>query len=343
MDMNDSARPFVSIIMPIRNEQRYIGKSLRSVLGQDYPAQKMEILIVDGMSTDGTLDAVRAVLDQAKAPSRNAPGDVVVLSNPSRIVPCALNIGLARARGKVIIRVDGHCEIAPDYVRQCIEVLNSSAADCVGGAIRTVGETRLAEAIALAQSSFFGAGNAAFRRGLRRGIYVDTVAFGAYRRGLFDRIGAFDEELVRNQDDEFNFRLIQNGGKIWMDPSIQSIYYSRSDLHSLWRQYFQYGFYKIRVMQKRKTVLSSRHLIPALFLFAAISGLILALLFCNIVFAIIVLGPYIIMNIAATVVLAREKRSSLIYLPVIFPVLHFAYGLGTLAGIWRWRKHFLPT
>ena len=261
-------RTLVSIIMPIRNEAAFIRRSLGSVLRQDYPLDRMEVLVVDGMSEDGTGDIVSSVVSERgmrvlNSPIRrpdpgSLPNDsqeafinIRLLDNPEHIVPVALNIGLKHSRGEVIIRVDGHCEIPPDYVRVCVENLEKTGADCVGGPMVTVGETSMARAIAAVQSSFFGVGGVAFRTGSEYGGYVDTLAFGAYRREVFDRIGGFDEELVRNQDDEFNFRLTQAGGKIWLDPSIRSIYYSRASLKGLWRQYFQYGLYKVRLIQKR--------------------------------------------------------------------------------------------
>ncbi|MEW5721076.1 MAG: glycosyltransferase family 2 protein [Chloroflexota bacterium] len=205
--------PLVTIIMPIRNEGRHIARALDAVLNQDYPRDRIEILVVDGMSNDNT----RALVQTFAAHDPR----LRLLDNPEHIVPTALNRGIYAARGAVIIRVDGHAEIARDYVRRCIEGLGRVEADCIGGPITTVGETWIARGIALAQSSPFGVGNAAFRYS-NRAQYVDTLAFGAYRRKIFDRVGLFDEELVRNQDDEFNFRLARAGGKIWLDPSIRS-------------------------------------------------------------------------------------------------------------------------
>jgi glycosyltransferase involved in cell wall biosynthesis len=275
----DDLPSFVTIIMPIRNEAGYIQRSLGSVLTQDYPGDRMEILVVDGMSDDATRDLVAQEIarqeHQDDAPQNPPKAHIALLDNPGRIVPTALNIGLSRARGDIIVRVDGHCEIAPDYVRQIVHRLSQREASAVGGPMTTIGENRVARAISMAQSSWFGVGGVAFRTGRKEGCYVDTVAFGGYLREVFSRIGGFDEELVRNQDDEFNLRLTRSGGKIWLDPAIRSVYYSRAGFPSLWRQYFQYGFYKVRVMQKHRTVAAWRHLVPALF----VSGLALSLFF----------------------------------------------------------------
>jgi glycosyltransferase involved in cell wall biosynthesis len=327
--------PLVSVIMPIRNEARYIGWSLRAVLAQDYPAGRMEVLIIDGMSDDGTRAAIRQVVGSCEQQSGGRR--VALYDNPARAVPAALNIGLRNARGQVIIRVDGHCEIAPDYVRRCVEALYLAGADCAGGPIATVGETLVARGIALAQSSAFGVGGAVFRTGCRQAGYVDTLAFGAYRRDVFERIGGFDEELVRNQDDELNFRLIQSGGTIWLDPSIQSIYYSRASLRGLWRQYYQYGLYKVRVIQKRGGVAAWRHLVPVTFVMCLLASLLLALVSRRRRWALAVAGPYVLANGLASAWAARRGWLALPLLPLAFFTMHLAYGCGFLAGLWRWR------
>lgn len=325
--------PFVTVIMPIRNEVAYIARSLGAVLAQDYPPERMEVLVVDGMSDDGTREVISSLQ------VRNPRFAIRILDNPARIVPTALNLGLRHARGEVVIRVDGHCEIAPDYVRRCVEALQETGADSVGGVWATVGETFTARAVALAQSAWFGVGGVAFRVGRRTPGYVDTVPFGAYRREVFDRIGGFDEELVRNQDDEFNFRLTQAGGKIWLDPSIRSIYYSRASLRGLWRQYFQYGLYKVRVIQKRRGIPSWRHLVPAVFVLGLVGSLFLALVTRQPLWALGVAGPYAGANVAASLWTARHDPWALPFLPLAFATLHLAYGLGFLWGLWRWRRH----
>lgn len=324
-DKASSGHPLVTVIMPIRNEAGYIARALASVLAQDYPADRMEILVVDGMSGDGTREIVGRMISGATT--------IELLDNPAGIVPTALNIGLRRARGAVIIRVDGHCEIAPDYVRRCVAALAAMGADCVGGPIITTGETAIAQAIALAQSTPFGVGGAAFRVGRARPGYVDTLAFGAYRCEVFARIGGFDEELARNQDDEFNLRLTQAGGKIWLDPAIRSVYYSRSGLGKLWRQYFQYGFYKVLVIRKRRAVASWRHLAPAAFALGLLGSLLLALCTRRPRWLLGVAGPYMLANGLASVVAARRNWRALPLLPPVFLTLHLSYGLGFCLGV----------
>ena len=331
--------PTVTIIMPIRNEAEFVRRSLGAVLVQDYPPECLEVLVVDGMSDDGTRRIVREMFERSKVEMSQC-SSLQLLDNPERIVPTALNIGLEHANGDIIIRVDGHCEIVPDYVRRCVAILEEAGADCVGGAMETVGRTVMAESIALAQSAPFGVGGVAFRTGSDEGRYVDTLAFGAYRREVFERIGNFDEELVRNQDDEFNFRLTQAGGKIWLDPSIQSVYYSRASLQGLWKQYFEYGLYKVRLIQKRGAVPSWRHLIPGGFVLGLIFSLLLALLTGRKRWALIVVGPYAAANLAASLWAARARARLLPWLPPAFATLHLAYGLGFLWGLWRWRDRW---
>jgi GT2 family glycosyltransferase len=259
----------------------------------------------------------------------------VVLDNPAQIVPPGLNIGLRHARGAVIVRVDGHCEIAPNYVRMCIAALHASQADCVGGLQRAFGKRPIERAIALATSSPFGVGNARFHYMQQPG-WVDTVYLGAYRREVFERVGGFDEELVRNQDDEFNFRLSQAGGKIWLDPAIRSVYYSRATLPRLWRQYYQYGFYKVRVIQKRGGVASWRHLVPGLFVLTLLSSLLLGALLRKPLVLGAVAGPYLLGNAAASIWTGRRDWRLLPLLPAAFVAIHLAYGSGFLHGTWHW-------
>ncbi len=354
MSMSDNIP--VTVIMPIRNEASFINRSLGSVLAQDYSHNLIEVIIVDGMSDDGTREIVQSIINNhTQTKDNNVPSPIhspiTLLDNPSLIVPTGLNSAIRYARGDIIIRVDGHAIIETDYVQQCVKVLKDTGAECVGGPMATVGETWLACAISLAQSSFFGVGGVAFRTGRRQGCYVDTVAFGAYRRNVFNRIGGFDEELVRNQDDEFNFRLTQSGGKIWMDPSIRSVYNSRSSLRGLWKQYFQYGFYKVRVIQKRGAVPSWRHLVPAVFVVGLLLTIFVALLTLNPLWGFVIAGPYTSANLIMCLWVGRGNLRVVPVLPVVFLILHLSYGLGFLCGIaYWWRKksqrklhYFSPT
>jgi succinoglycan biosynthesis protein ExoA len=332
MQQSSAKPPAVTVIMPVRNEADFIARSLGAVLDQDYPANQLEVLVVDGMSDDAT----RNVIAQTVA-AKAGEVRVTVLDNPGRIVPTAMNIGLLHARGDIIVRVDGHCEIAPDYVHRCVEALEVSGADNVGGLQRAAGGTVVARAIALANSSPFGVGGARFHYATQAG-WADTVYLGAYCREVFNRIGGYDEELVRNQDDELNFRLTQAGGKIWLDPSIRSVYYSRGSLGKLWRQYYEYGLYKVLVMRKRGGVASWRHLTPAAFVLSLVLSLLLALVTRRARLALLIAGPYAAANGAASLWTVRRDPRTLAALPLAFATMHCAYGLGFIVGMWHWRN-----
>ena len=330
-------QPFVSVVMPVRNEADFIERSLNAVFAQTYPHERMEIVIADGFSTDDT----RAIIEQLKIKT-DIP--IKIVDNPKGIAPTGLNAAISEAVGEIIVRVDGHCEIAPDYVANCVRYLSENRAEAVGGPIETVGETATAQAIAVAMSSNFGVGGSAFRCARDREMYVDTVAFPGYKREIFDRIGLFNEELVRNQDDEFSYRLRKSGGKILLAPDIRVRYYSRSNFKSLWRQYYQYGFWKVRVLQLHPKQMSLRQFVP--FGFVASVG-ILALLSLFSTFAGWTLAAgltlYLLANLAASAkAAARVKFTSLPFVSLSFAILHFSYGFGFLAGLFtfrgRWRE-----
>lgn len=334
--MESTSLPTVTVIMPIRNEASFIGRSLGAVLAQEYPADRMEVLIADGMSNDGTREAV------AEAAKAHPEVRVGVVDNPVRIVPTGFNRAIMRAKGDVIVRVDGHTIIAPDYVRECVDALHRTGADNVGGRMDPVSEGSFGRATALATASRFGVGGARFHYSNREEL-VDTVYMGAWPRSVFQRIGLFDEEQVRNQDDEFNYRLRSRGGKILLTPRIQSRYYNRSTPRSLWRQYFQYGFWKVRVMQKHPRQMRPRHFVPALFvasvvigaLLAPISGIAARLLGITAI-------SYVSANLIASLIVGfGEPLLEALLVPVSFAIVHVSYGLGFLVGLvrfaTRWR------
>jgi glycosyltransferase involved in cell wall biosynthesis len=326
--------PFVSVVLPIRNEASFIARSLGAVLAQDYPSDRMEVVVADGMSTDSTRKLVHAI--------RAGRANVHLIDNPGKIVPTGLNAAIAQARGEIIVRVDGHCEIARDYIRRCVEHLLSDGVDGVGGPLETVGVTPVAKVIAVAMSSRFGVGGSAFRTKSNETMLTDTVAFPAYTRAIIERAGPFDEELVRNQDDEYNYRLRKLGAKILMSADIRSRYYSRSSLRSLWRQYYQYGYWKVRVMQKHLQQMKPRQFAPPLF----VAVLLLCLLIMPFSAAAgwlfgIVAGSYLVASLAASALAARKQDWRLFpLLPLAFAALHLAYGFGFLVGLIRFWKRW---
>lgn len=330
-DLAPARLPLVSVIMPVRNEAGYIDRALEAVFTQDYPGEKMEVVVADGMSTDGTREILEAW--------RERHPRLRVVDNPGRIAPTALNAAMAEARGEIVIRVDGHCEIAQDYVSRCVRHLLADAGEAVGGPVTTVGENRLGEAIAVAMSSPFGVGNALFRTVQDQTLLVDTVAFPAYTRAWMERLGPFDEELVRNQDDEYNYRLRKRGGRVLLAADVRSRYYSRGSWKRLWKQYFEYGHWKVRVLQKHPRQMRSRQFVPAAFVAALLLSLLLAPVSLFGRWALLaIVGSYGAANLTASVLAARRRGPGLLpLLPPAFVALHLAYGSGFLIGLARFR------
>ena len=326
--------PFVSVVMPVRNEAAFIGQCLAAVLMQSYPSDRMEVIIADGMSTDGTRQIVESF--QVRHPK------LKLITNPGKIVSTGLNLAIQQANGEVIVRVDGHCEIAGDYIQRCVEHLLNDEVEGVGGPLETIGETPLAGVIAAAMSSSFGVGGSAFRTKMDRTMLTDTVAFPAYTRSIVERAGPFDEELVRNQDDEFNYRLRKMGAKILLASNVHCRYYSRSSLRSLWRQYFEYGYWKVRVMQKHPGQMQPRQFVPPLVVATCLMALLMLPLFPVTRYLLgLAVGSYAIANIFASLLSLRRTRYSLLpVLPIAFATLHLAYGLGFLTGFIRFWSYW---
>jgi glycosyltransferase involved in cell wall biosynthesis len=324
------ARPFVSVIVPVRNEGEHIHATVAAILGQDYPADRFEVLFADGRSTDDT----RAVLEDVASREPR----LVVVDNAGRIVSTGLNAALRAARGEVVIRVDGHTEIAPDYVRACVEALERTGADNVGGRMTAVGTGAFGRAVAAATSSPFGVGGARFHYSDRE-EWVDTVYLGAWPRAVFARIGLFDEELVRDQDDEFNYRLRASGGRILLTPAVRSRYMVRGTPGSLFRQYYQYGFWKVRVLQKHAAQMRPRQFVPPSFVLALVATFVLALSLraapAARVPALFLWAAYLLAVAVAVAVETRRQGANPALLAFVFPILHVAYGTGFLIGLVR--------
>ena len=320
--------PLVSIIVAMRNEEGFIDRCLNSMVAQDYPHELLEVLVIDGRSTDRSREIARAMQDRVP--------HLQLLDNEQRISPVAFNIGIRNARGEVLTIISAHCYLAPDYVSTCVEYLQKTDADCVGGPIETIGETERAGAIALAMSSPFGVGDALFRYSEQES-YVDTLAFGAYRRQVFERVGLFDEELVGSEDDEFNYRLRSQGGKLLLTPAIRSFYYGRSSLRALCRQYFSYGRGKVRVMRRHPGQIRLRHLIPSIFVLSLLVSALLGLF--STPFALLlalIVGSYLLASLLVALRISRKEGWR--YLPLLmlaFACLHLSYGTGFIVGAVR--------
>ena len=331
-------RKSISIVSACRNEQEYIRAFVDSLLAQDLAGFDWEIILADGASSDGT----REILFELASSNPN----IVVIDNPARIVSTGLNAAILAARGDIILRMDAHTEYGKDYVRRCVQTLETSGAENVGGPARTKAEGARARAIQAAYHSRFSTGGARFHDDNYTG-YVDTVTYGCWRKETLRKLGMFDEGLVRNQDDELNLRLIRSGGKIWQSSEIVSWYRPRATLSALFRQYFQYGFWKVRVIRKHKIPGSWRHLVTGTFEMANL------LLFLVAVVAAMagdqslshrgiagwagLLAVYCVAVLAASCVSAYRFGWGLLpYLPLTFSTFHISYGTGFLLGSVYW-------
>ena len=312
----------VSVIVPVRREMPAIERFLASLAAQDVADLEWEAIVADGMSDDGTRDVL--------ARWARAWPKLTVVDNPRGYAASGLNAAVRAARGDILIRMDAHSEYAPDYVRQCVAVLEETGADNVGGPARTRATGWLARAVAAAYHSRFGSGGAKFHDTEYEGP-VDTVPYGCWRRATLERAGLFDESLVRNQDDELNLRIIRGGGRVWQSPRIRSWYQPRGSLRALFAQYFQYGFWKVAVIRKHRRPASWRHLVPGLCVLSG-AGLTIASFFWR--WPLIILGVYCAASLVASVAAARRHGWDLLpALPAVFATYHFAYGLGFLVGL----------
>lgn len=328
--------PLITVILPIRNEARYIKRAMLAVLNQDYPLEKMQILIADGMSTDATRKIIAELMAQYPEHQIN------IIDNLKQIVSTGLNAALPLAKGEIIVRVDGHCEIAPDYLTKSVFYLQQSDIAGVGGPINTIGESFTAEAIAVAMSSKFGVGGSGFRTLIHGETYSDTLAFPAYKMETIIKTGLFDEELLRNQDDEYNYRIRSLGGKLLLTSEIKSRYYSRASMSALWRQYFQYGYWKVRVLQKHPAQMRPRQFVPSVFVLTILFSS-LSVLFTSIgYFALgLVVGVYALANLIFSIQAAkRSKWNYLILLPIVYSILHLSYGFGFIVGLLKFANRW---
>jgi len=313
--------------MPVYNEAAFIERSLGAVLAQDYPAERVEVLVVDGGSTDTTVSLVAVMA--ARDPR------VRLLANPGRIQARAMNVGLDHAQGDVIVRVDGHTVIAPDYVRRCVECLETTGAQNVGGPQRFEATTPLGRAIAAAYRSPFSVPSR-FTVSQRAEV-VDTVYMGAWPRTVFDHVGRFDESLAVNEDYELNYRIRRAGGRIYLSPDIRSRYYGRQTLGALWRQFFRYGAWKCRVLAQHPRSARPRHLVAPVFVAALVGGGLLGVFSRPIrrLWATVV-GLYLAANgLASAREAARGDWALLGRLPLVFTTMHIAWGSGFWAAALR--------
>ncbi len=321
----------ISIIIPCRNEEKFIEKVIKSILNQTYPKDKLEVIFVDGMSEDRTQDIIKEYA--SKYPF------IKLLENPYKYVPHAMNIGIKNSTGDIIIRMDAHSEYPPDYVEKLVYWLKKLNADNVGGIWINIPSknTLEARAIAIALSSNFGIGNAHYRLGkVNRPMKVDTVPFGCYPKKVFNKIGLYDEDLIRNQDDELNARLRKIGGKIFLIPDIKIKYYARDSLKKVAKMFFQYGYFKPLVNMKIGKPTTVRQLFPPLFVFMLIIPTLFAVAVPKVILtSIFVFILHSILNIFFSLNLSIKNKDLKLFpfLFVTFLIIHLSYGLGYIKGI----------
>jgi GT2 family glycosyltransferase len=324
--VSEQAIPAVSVVIPSRNERKHIEVCLKSIMTQVLPDEPFEIIIAEGMSDDGTREIVT---EMAKEDAR-----IRVIDNPQITTPCGMNAGIRAARGRYVAIIGAHNRYASDYLCRSVDVLEKTGADNVGGVMICEATSYIQAGIAAAHHSSFSVGGARWHDVHYEGP-ADTVFGGVYRREVFEKIGLFDEELVRNQDDELNLRLTRAGGKVWQSPQIKSWYSPRTSLKDLWRQYVQYGYWKVRVIQKHRMPASVRQLVPGCFVLSLILSAITSLwISSSALFLATLSSGYFACNIIAScITAARTEWRLLPLLPAIFACYHFAYGYGFLRGI----------
>ena len=323
----------LSVICPIYNEENRIEECILSILAQDYPKEDLEVLFVDGQSTDRTREIVAAY-------TQDYPF-IQLLDNPKRIAPAALNIGIRASSGNLIMRLDAHAKYPVNYFSLLVSKLEEKGADNVGGVCRTLPakDTPICRAIAHAMSSPFGMGNSYFRIGSNHEMWVDTVPFGCFRRELFDKIGLFDEELVRNQDDEFNGRIIKNGGKILLLPQVVIDYFARDSLTKTAKMFFQYGLFKPLVNHKLHKPTTLRQFIPPMFFAGLIAGGVLSIFSKTIMWLLV---SVLILYVLCCFAFGRNKERvwpDILWMPFTYATIHLSYGCGYWLGILKMISH----
>jgi succinoglycan biosynthesis protein ExoA len=315
-----SVNPFISIVVPIRNEEATIERLTRSLLDQDYPHDRYEILMADGGSTDRTRGLLRQVDTDAR---------VVVLDNPGRTAPAALNVAIARAQGDVVTRVDGHSFVAPDYLSRIVAVMEETGESVVGGPVRMHADTPFRRALVEALYSRIAVGAVPYRT-LTTRAYVESLQTGSFKKAVLDRVGPFDESLAVVEDLDMNTRVRKAGYKLLLDPSIRFWYLPRPSLGALWRQIYAVGLVKARILRKHPDIFKLKYVLPSAFVASLATALGLTLAGKRVGLWFLLLYVIVVLGFALSRV-PRLKAGAL-RLTAILPVLHVGYGLGFLSG-----------
>jgi len=339
---------FVSIIIPCRNEEKFIGKCLDSIITQDYPKDKMEVFVVDGMSEDKTRDILKTY--STKYPF------ITLLDNPKKIIPTAMNIGIKNAKGEIIMKCDAHSESPKDYISKCVKYLEEFGADNVGAMCNYIPRksTVMGKAIVASLCHSFGVGNSYSRIGVKEPIFSDTAYGGCYKREVFERIGLYDENIARSEDITINSKLRKAGGKILLVPEIKIHYYTRSNFFEFCKHNFDNGLWAIIPFKYTDIIpVSLRHFVPLAFVLSLVGVGILS--FFSSIFVwlfLLIVGSYFLANIyfSTKIVLKEKDLKFLVIMSIIFTSLHLSYGLGSVWGLikvsvskrfWKNLKHIL--
>jgi succinoglycan biosynthesis protein ExoA len=329
--------PLISVIIPCYNEETTIGLLLNAIYVQTAPREDLEVILADGISSDRTLQKIQEF--------QEAHPDLAVrvVDNPKRIIPAALNCALAAAQGEFIVRLDAHSIPSADYVELCIKALRADKGENVGGIweIRPGKDSWIGRSIAAAAAHPFGVGDALYRY-TRQAGYVDTVPFGSFRRSLIDKIGWFDESLLTNEDYEFNTRVRLNGGRVWLDPQIHSVYFARRTLGELVKQYWRYGYWKFRMLIRYPTTLRWRQALPPVFVVSLIALGILSLVWplARLVFGLELLCYFLVLWMGSVLVAFRKKDLRLLVgIPLAIISMHLSWGGGFIYSLLTTGKH----
>jgi glycosyltransferase involved in cell wall biosynthesis len=328
-----SGQPFVTVVIPCLDEEGFIEACLDSVRRQDYPGDRIEILVADGRSRDATREILARVCGEDPR--------VRMIDNPDRLQAAGMNAAIRCARGELIVRMDAHCEYAPDYVRRCVEVSARTGAENVGGAARARARTSFQRALCAALQSPLGVGGARYRSPNNEG-WVDTLFNGAFRRRVFETVGLYDPRAFTNEDADLNQRILESGGRVYLSREIVVHYFPRGSFRALARQYFRYGMGRARTLLKHGRFRSLRPAIPFLMVVAGLLLVALPVLRPLLPWALLSYGA------AALFEAARVSRSDGLALAprvtLVFPVLHLAHGLGFATGLLRFtlRPDFVP-
>jgi GT2 family glycosyltransferase len=320
--MTMASYPLVSIVIPMHNEKNYIEQCISTFTKQNYPLEKMEIIVVDGQSTDGSREIVQEL-------GKTYP--VKLLDNPKGFTPTGMNIGLKAAQGEIGIVFSAHATAHPDFVLNSVKALQSTDAAAVGGRLINCSTGEFAQLAGKVLGHPFGVGNSKFRYS-DKPDYVDTVAYGAYRMDVLAKTGLFDERLIRNQDIELNYRIRKHGYSLYYDPAIESYYSPRESYSRFVKQAYGNGYWNIITARLCSQSLSWRHFVPLAFVLGLLGSGLLSILLQTPWFFALVAGPYLLLDLFVSFKL-KSSISEFFKLCGLFPSLHIAYGMGSLISL----------